>query len=61
MKQPSCFQVKNSKSLKNICVQVKTMYRSMADYGVLNGDALWLARSALNPSRPVASVTKTGS
>ena len=35
------------------------MYRAMADYGVLKGDALWLARAALNPSRLVASVTKT--
>ena len=38
------------------------MYRAMADYGVLlKGDALWLVRAALNPSRLVASVTKAGS
>ena len=37
------------------------MYRAMADYGVLKGVALWLARAALNPSRLVTSVTKKGS
>ena len=37
------------------------MYRAVADYGLLEGAALWLARAALNPSRLVASVTKTGS
>ena len=34
------------------------MYRAMADYGVRKGDALWLARAALNPSRLVASVIR---
>ena len=38
------------------------MYRTNADYGVLEDVALWLARAALNPSRlDVASVTMTGS
>ena len=37
------------------------MYRAVADYSVLEGVALWLARAVLNPSRLVASVTKTGS
>ena len=32
-------------------MQVKTMYRAMTDYGVLEGDALWLARAVLSPSR----------
>ena len=36
------------------------MYRAMADYSVLEGVALWLARAVLNPSKLVASVTKTG-
>ena len=27
------------KVLKHLCVQVKTMYRAMADYSVLEGDA----------------------
>ena len=33
----------------------------MADYGLLDSATLWLARAVLNPSRLVASVTKTGS
>ena len=33
------------------------MYRAGADYGVLEGVALCLARAALKPSRLVASVT----
>ena len=37
------------------------MYSAVADYGLLDGAALWLTRAALNPSRLVASVTKTGS
>ena len=37
------------------------MYRAVADYGLLDGAALWLARAAFTPSRLVASVTKTGS
>ena len=57
MKQPSCFRVKRIK----IKTSVKTMYRTVADYGLLDGAALWLARAALNPSRLVASATKTGS
>ena len=37
------------------------MYRDVADYSVLAGAALYLARAALNPSRLVQSVAKTGS
>ena len=37
------------------------MYRAVADYSVLEDVAVWLAKVVLNPSRLVASVTKTGS
>ena len=37
-------------------MQIKTMYRSVADFDVLEGVALYLARVALNTSRLVASV-----
>ena len=30
------------------------MYRVVADYGVLEGGALWLARAALNPCHDAA-------
>ena len=42
-------------------IEGKTMYRTVADYGVLEGTALRLARPILNPSRLVPSVTKTRS
>ena len=40
---------------------IKTMYRRLADYAVLEVEALSWTRAVLNPSRQVESVTRIGS